>query len=459
MSRSEKTPSPEGQEPAPPGAGRRRRGGTTILPALRTAQVEPVRIKSDEKAPDEQDEMAIILHDPEGFAPQPAVLSPEAFALASLFDGRRTAREIVILFEEKYGAEIEVEQVHHLADELDEVLFLASPRFQEKLRNSILKYLTMPVRPMTHAGENQGYPEDPQKLRETVAAYFAAQDGPGALPKTGPAERHRVPAVILPHLDPRVGGATYAHAYKAILEDCQADLFVILGVGHQGTGDGDFVVSTKPFATPFGTVPVAQGLAARLQEATGVEPALAEYLHWREFSVEFQAVFLRTLLHEHAGRDFEIVPVLCGPVEPYLPEGKSPGRNPVHDERFAPFVERLREELEKSNRRWCVMASVDLSHVGPDFHDMTSMTERLLPPVRRGDQRLLAQIEALNADAFYFEIARTKNSRHWDGVLAILALLGVGRDRFKSGRLLHYSQWLKPTKSVVSVAAMAFDQE
>jgi predicted class III extradiol MEMO1 family dioxygenase len=79
--------------------------------------------------------------------------------------------------------------------------------------------------------------------------------------------------------------------------------------------------------------------------------------------------------------------------------------------------------------------------------------------VRRGDQRLLAQIEALNADAFYFEIARTKNSRHWDGVLAILALLGVGRDRFKSGRLLHYSQWLKPTKSVVSVAAMAFDQE
>ena len=88
----------------------------------------------------------------------------------------------------------------------------------------------------------------------------------------------------------------------------------------------------------------------------------------------------------------------------------------------------------------------------------TGVTDRLLLPVARADMRMLKRIESLDADSFYFEIARTKNSRHVDAVMAVLTMLAVGRKTFSKGALLHYDQMLEAaTRSAVSFASLSLE--
>ncbi|GMV83558.1 MAG: MEMO1 family protein [Planctomycetota bacterium] len=421
------------------------------VPALRSVQAEPVQVKGGATGGGE-DEMVVVLQDSEHLAPQPAVLSPAAYALVQLFDGRRSATEIAELFEQMYGQEVPVEQVHALKRELDQALFLNSPHFEKTIKAQLVGYLKAKVRPEAHAG--QAYPEEPPELRKTVEGFFTLPGAPGVLPPAQPAASHSLRALMLPHIDLRVGGAAYAHGYKELLEKSQADLFVILGVAHQALAEGTFYVSRKHFCTPFGEVKTERGLAGRLQKKAGLEEAMAEFAHKSEHSIEFQTTLLQTLLHERAGRDFEIVPILCGSVEPFVEAEK----NPCGDDRFKRFVETLGEELAHCKRRWCVIASVDLSHVGPKFGHSTSMDEKLLKPVARADRKMLGYLERLDASGFFQEILRTQNSRNVDAVMAMLALLTLGEGQLKQGKLLHYAQNFEAaTKSAVTYASMSFE--
>lgn len=420
------------------------------VPALRSVPAEMVSLAQGKKGQPEPDEMGIVLHDPDGFASDKVVLAPGAYALATLFDGDRSAKDIATLFREQYGQEVSEKGILELAGELDKACFLESPRFDTIVRETIERYIHAPVRPAAHGGDS--YPANPDELLKYVEGFFTEDGGPGKPDYRKPAS-DQISGIILPHIDLRVGGATYAHGYKALLEACQADLFVILGVAHRAAAGGFFNVSHKDYATPFGPVRTSKGIARRLQDAAKIESAIAEYTHKDEHSVEFQTVLLAGLLGQQAKREFEIVPILCNSADPYLEEGK----NPAHDEEFQAFIDCLRGELDKSGRKWCIMASVDLSHVGPKFGHATNMTEKLLLPVERADRRMLKKIETLDPDAFYFEFARTKppNSRHVDAVLAVLALLAAGKGKYKEARLLHYDQMLEvPTKSAVSYASL-----
>jgi AmmeMemoRadiSam system protein B len=160
------------------------------------------------------------------------------------------------------------------------------------------------------------------------------------------------------------------------------------------------------------------------------------------------------LLGETYNREMQIVPVLCGSVEQFLAEEE----DPLESALFRKFVERLAAELEACKKKWCVLCSVDLSHVGPEFGHSTMMSERLLLPVERGDRRILKHIERLDTQAFFDEIVRTQNSRHVDAVLSVMTMLEVCKGELKSGRVLHYDQMLKEgTHSAVSYAALAFE--
>lgn len=425
------------------------------VPALRTVTAE-AKPMGGETAAGEEPPVGIVLQDPEGFALEPIILTPETLALVTIFDGKRTLKQVLQVFEERYDIRLREENILKLIEKLDEAGYLDSPTFRTRLREQVVADLQAPTRPAAHAGT--AYPDDADAVRKMAEGFFTAEDGPGELPSIRAPKAHKLPGLILPHIDLRVGGATYAHGYKALLEQSQADLFVILGVAHQGAGDGLYHLSVKDFETPVGTVKVDRGIATKLQAASETDPALGEYLHRNEHSIEFQAVLMQSMVKDRACRNFEIVPILCGPVEPFLPNDESKGSDPRDDGRFKRFVETLREELEKSKRKWCVIASVDFSHVGPKFGDMTPMTERLLLPVARGDRRLLEPLERVDADAFYKEIFRTKNSRHVDAVMAVLTLLSVGKGIFQTGRLLHYDQMFEnPTKSVVSFASLALE--
>lgn len=431
------------------------------IPALREVTAQMVKIGKDKKVDpgvaagegDEEGETVVVIEDPEGLAPKPAALSMWAYALASLFDGRRSAKQAIEAFAEKFKQSVPVEHALDLQRELDKALFLYSTRFEKVLKRQIRSYLDEELRAPSHSGT--AYPADAEALRETVSGFFTAPDGPGALPDpaTAPPPADTLRALMVPHVDLRVGGATYAHGYAELLKSCQADLFVILGVAHQAPGEGLYYVSKKNFATPLGVTKTERGIATRLQKAAQIELPLAELAHRTEFSIEFQAVMLSALMQRYK-RDFEILPILCGPAELFL----ACDATPFTTDAFTQFVEALRNELDKSNRKWCIMSSVDLSHVGPEFGHSAMMTEKLLPPMRRGDERFLEPLERVDAEGAFNEIVRTQNSRHIDAVISVITMLQACKGVIKKGRLLHYDQMLKEgSHSAVSFASMAFE--
>jgi len=426
------------------------------IPALREVTAQVVKLGSDGKAraassgeDDEDGEAIVVLEDPEGLAPKPAALSMWAYALATFFDGRRSAAQAVEAFAEKFKQPVPVQHALDLQNELDRALFLYSSRFEKVLKRQIRSYLDDENRAPAHAGS--AYPAETEALEKTLLGFFETPDGPNGLPTRN--ESDTVRALMLPHIDLRVGGATYAHGYAELIKKCQADLFIVLGVAHQAACDGLYYVSQKNYVSPAGVAKTNQAIDRRLQKASGVPVPMAEMAHRTEHSVEFQAVLLSSLLTQQK-RDFEIVPVLCGPIETFLANEESP----LNDEGFRRFADALREELETCKRKWCVICSVDLSHVGPEFGHSAMMTDKLLLPVERGDRKWLKKVESLDANAAYEEILRTQNSRHIDAVLATLTMLDACRGKLKSAKLLHYDQMLKENShSAVSYAAMSFE--
>jgi AmmeMemoRadiSam system protein B len=451
---------PEEFDDEPSGARPAATSPNEPIPALRELQVQLVALKEPEKGAVQTGtppgETVVLLQDPEGFAEKPTALSVAAYALASLFNGISSAREIATAFNAKYEQLLKPQQVLDLQQDLDKGLFLYSQRFERMLKRRLRGYLQGEIRPAIHAGSS--YPVEPEALRRTIKGFFSAPDGPGALEKLDAAQiarTDRVRAVIMPHVDFRANGAgaTYAHAYQELICNSQAELFVILGVAHQSFGNRLFYVSQKDFGTPLGLVKTNRTLAARLQAASDAEPAISELAHRTEHSVEFQALLLQALLAEHCKRPIEIVPVLCGPIEPFLGEGETPLKSPP----FQKFVNYLTAGLEASKKKWCLLCSVDFSHVGPEFGHSTMITERSLPALERGDHRLLRCLERLDIDSFFREIGRTQNARHVDAVMAVLTMLEVCKGSLKSGRELYRGCMLKPgTHSAVTFHAMEF---
>lgn len=427
------------------------------LPALREVSVKIVKLAGDRvgESQDAEGESMALLQDPQGLAPKPLVLPMWAYALAAMFDGCRNALTISEDFADKFGHVIPPEQILDLQRQLDEALFLFSETLERTLKRQMQSYLGDPNRRAAHAGTS--YPAEAQALTSTLESFFAAPDGPGKLERDiAPPERDTVRALMLPHIDLNVGGATYAHGYAELLRGCDADLFVILGVAHQAPGTGLYYISRKDFETPLGLVHNERGISERLQAAAGGDPAISELAHRTEHSVEFQAVWLQALLAGRCRRNFTIVPVLCGPIEILM----AAGLDGLDAAPFKNFAAALREQLDASGRPWCVIGSVDLSHVGPEFQHSTAINERMLPPIERGDRRFLSALERLDSRAAYNEIARTDppNSRNIDAVTAMLTLLESCRGVLASGRLLHYDQLLKDaTQSAVSFASMVFE--
>lgn len=425
------------------------------IPPLREVRAKLIKVGESglSEADADAEKNSVLLEDPDGYAVQTALLSTWAYMLALLFDGRRNAIQAAEAFREKYNHAIQPEQALVLQHELEQAMFLNSASFEEQLNQRLNGYLEMRSWAATHAGTS--YPSAPMALAETISSFFSAPDGPGALSDVVQKPTDTVRAVIVPHVDLRTGGATYAHGYKQLMEASQAEVIFVLGISHHYTGDQLFSVSQKDFETPLGIVRNAREISKRMHVASQSDDMAAEMAHRGEFSIEFQAALIQALLVERCKRSIEIVPILCGSVDPFL----SRDANPFRDEEFMRFTNALRSELDNCGRKWCILCSVDFSHVGPEFGHSSMIDERLLKPIERMDMKSLRLIEKLDAEGFYNEIARSQNSRHVDAVLAVLAMLSASQGLLGSGRLLHYDQMLKANShSAVSYAAMSFEQ-
>jgi len=415
-----------------------------------TASGNP-RLRALEAFPVEQGgQRCVALRDPAGFTDQIAVLPPALLDLVSLFDGTHSVEEIREILERRHGKAPTLDEIADVVQRFDAAGFLDSARFRKRRRALEDAFRQSPVRPAAHAGG--AYAGEAEALQAQIDGFFSASDGPGV----GGGDRIIYPvaspsaaaprALIAPHIDFHRGGSTYAWAYREILERSDADLYVVLGTCHAGMPD-PFAVTLKPYDTPLGPVPVDRDFYDALNRRAGQDLLASEPAHRAEHSIEFQAVMLQHIVGRR--RPFAILPVLAS----YLHEVLVTGGDPEADPRVPRFVDALRETMAASSRRVCLVAGVDLAHVGPRFGDREPNTEASLARVEREDRAMLESVVGVDAGGFYAGIAADHDARRICGLSPIYTLLRLLPDA--PGRLVRYTQWPDP-QGAVTFCAVTF---
>jgi AmmeMemoRadiSam system protein B len=385
----------------------------------------------------------VALRDPAGFTEQVAILPPPLLDLVSLFDGTRSVEEIRAVLERRHGQAPTNEQIAQVIERFDAAGFLESARFRARRRALEDAFRQSPVRAAAHAGG--AYAGEAAALATQVDGFFreiadqSSEPGPVAAPAS-------LRALVAPHIDFHRGGSTYAWAYREVLARSDADLYVVLGTCHAGMRD-PFAVTLKPYDTPLGAVSVDRDFYEALARRAGQDLLASEPAHRAEHSIEFQAVMLQHLLGDR--RPFTILPVLAS----YLHEAVWTGAEPEADPRVPRFVEALGEAIAASPRRICLIAGVDLAHVGPRFGDAEANTEAFLAQVEEADRAMLESVMAADARGFYDNVAADRDARRICGLSPLYTLLRLLPEA--RGSLLRYTQWPDP-QGAVTFCAVSF---
>jgi AmmeMemoRadiSam system protein B len=393
---------------------------TVACPRLRPLEIFPTELEG---------RRVLCLRDPAGLTDRVAFLPGAAVAILSACDGQRTAAEVAAHAAARLGTPVSEDQVHELLDQLDDGLFLDTPRFHAHHQALLDEFRARPVRDASHAGLS--YAGDTGDL-----VHFLDAQLEGARGRAGAAAPEAPPAgLIAPHIDFARGGPVYGDAYLPLCGAAAAyDLIVVFGTDHNGVRH-PFTLTRKSYATPLGVVPtdvdLVDALASDLAGADGDALFDDEFHHAREHSIEFQAVWLRHVMG--AGMP-PILPVLCGPFSEAVPGA-----------RVKPRVRGLLAALKArtAGRRVLVVAGADLAHVGPRFGD-GPFRARERDELAAADRRALDRVAAGDADGFYAAIVGDGDRFKVCGtapIYATLALLDLHRGHApRRGELLAYDQ-------------------
>ncbi len=413
-------------------------------PRLRPLDLQEVR---------EGDRTYVVLTDPSGVAERSLAISPEAVPILSLFDGAVALEDLVALVDRESGDPRAGAQIRKLVETLDAQLMLESPRYfaaRDKVRDA---YRALPERPAALAGLS--YPADPAELggflsqHETIAAERAAAGAPGSA-VAAPAAAPR--ALAAPHIDLRRGGPLFAQAWR-VFEGVPAaelpDVVFVFGVGHMMVEE-PFAITTKPFATPLGTVAVATDSVERIVAAAGDAILLEEIAHRDEHSIEFQALALR---RRFGAKDVGVVPLLCSGFHGLVRYERRPAEEPRIEGVLA-AVSAEAERLQAAGVRVAFVAGVDLSHVGARFGDDFELDAAMLAEIEKVDRAAIDAALTGDAEAWFDAVAAHGDSTRICGFAATYAMLRVARPG--AGRLLGYEQSVEPGGSVVTYASMVW---
>jgi hypothetical protein len=402
--------------------------------------------------PVQQDGKTLIcLRDPQRLSPTLAV-SPATYFVLSHFDGRHSLVDVQESYCRQIGEILFSEDLKKLVDLLDCHFYLYGERYFERHRAILEEFRRISTRPAAHAGTV--YKEDPSEFKAQIETYFQTPQGPGE-PKLD--FNGRTPrAIVAPHIDFHRGGPCYAWAYKELAEAPAAELYVLLGTSHYG-GQKPFIATLKDFATPLGAVETDQEFVSELQRHYSGDLFADEYLHRTEHSLEFQVVFLKYLAHRRAElseeeRPFKIVPILVSSFHSMVQSQALPEKDPA----IGDFLKALRDMMEKESRSVCLIAGVDLAHVGMQFGDQEAITPDFLKWVEEEDRQLIEKLEALDTEGFFHEIAKDQDRRRVCGFSPLYSLIHLlDGDR---GRCVKYSQaFTRETGSAVTFTSVIFD--
>jgi AmmeMemoRadiSam system protein B len=384
-----------------------------------------------------------LLKDPLKLSERQVGLPLGGVLLVGLFDGARTTRDVQAEFARRHGVEVALEHVDDLAAALEGALLLEGPG----LARVLAAFAREPVRAPACIGS---YPGEPPALRAFLEAQWGRAGGPGAPPR--PASTGRVRGIVSPHIDLHRGGHAYAHAWRAVAEECPAELFVVFGTSHTGTSPLDggdaprFALTRKHFDTPLGQVPCDRDVVDRLVAGyDGPDDLFAgEWHHRGEHSIEFQTVWLAHLFGGR--RPVRVLPVLCGSLHDLVGPPSSDGR-------LVAFHRALRAALAPlAPERVAFVAGIDLAHVGAQF-GAEPVSEDDVNRVEVADRGTLALVtDTRDPDRVHQDIMADGDARSICGHAPLVAMLQALEGQRLEGDLLHYGRW-HDGKSAVSFAS------
>ena len=364
-----------------------------------------------------------------------ALLVPQGMGpILALCDGSKAdAAAINAALIRRYGYGVGASAIEELLAALDHSFLLENERFERAAGHKLDAFRQSSHRPPILAGLS--YPADPDELAHLLDGYMGqpyveqtreeqewatdltdSTDQNGFGPKEiceHPSDRRHslsIPAdshdpdvpiqsgrgIFSPHIDYPRGGPIYGGVWQASADLVQAaDLVVMFATDHYG--HDRFTLTRQRYATPYGVLPTDDGVVARLAQAMGPRAAFAgEMRHMREHSVELVAVWLHHLRRENPPA---LVPILTGGLHDFF-HGEA---QPDQDATISRVLDTL-AEIGRA-RRVLVVASGDMSHVGPAFggRPLTPTGEKRL---RLADQDLLGHLQEGDGDGFFRAIAR-----------------------------------------------------
>jgi AmmeMemoRadiSam system protein B len=371
----------------------------------------------------------ICLRDTTGLAENTILVPRNIFFIISMLTGENSVGDIQAAYMRTFGDMLFSDRIEKIIEYLDRNLFLEGERFEAHQRMLFAEFAKAETRPFLHQGGGSQY--ELAGLKRELASYYSHPDGPRDMLPEIPSGSS-IMGVMLPHIDYMRGGPCYAWGYRGMETLGDVDTFIILGINHSAH-EPLFSVTSKPFETPLGLMNTDKEFVQALSENCEQDLLAGEFYHRNEHSIELQTVWLKYLYTDKA--DLRIVPVLCGSFDPFIAQGISP----MQDARVSDFCNTVKQTISASGRKVCLMASVDLAHVGPQFGDERPVSLADLNGIQRADLEALRSIEAVDREAFWHSVARDANQRNICGLSAIYTLLSI--TEAKEGKLLKYSQW------------------
>lgn len=411
------------------------------------ANAYPVLRADIDAAPAERDgEMFYILYDRAGVTGARLLLSPLGLLIAGRMDGTASVLDITDVLGRELDSPVACGEVERVVRALEDAYFLEGPRFQDYQAQVARDFRQAPMREASSAGS--AYPAEAGELAADLKKMMADAPPPeDALPRNGLHPR----GVVVPHIDFMRGGPGYGQVYGALSRLSRPETVVVIGTAHTPLNEM-YSLCEKGFDTPMGPVHVDGELCARVRKALGAGSERDVLAHRGEHSIELQAVWLRQVY----GEGVRIVPILAGSLGGYV-EGKGLGEGDPGDVASIPEVRRLSECLAEAVEGGGVMlmASADLSHVGPRFGDDREVTNQFLSEVEESDREYLEAV-ARGPVAGLECLAGHGDRYHVCGSACIFAL-GMAL-RGAGVHLLGYHQAVTPEmRQAVTFAAMCFE--
>lgn len=350
----------------------------------------------------------LLLRDPLALTEKTILIPQPYIPILSLTDGTRNISTLRAALALRYGIFLTKERISELIGALDDALLLDNENAYLARLAACEDYRRQPFRPPASAGLS--YPADAEELSAYLQAFY--ESGPGAAAVN--AANGPVRGLVSPHIDYQRGGPVYAQVWGAsTLAAREAELAIIFGTDHFSEGY-PLTLTRQNYATPFGELPTDLDSVEQLAGVIGEDQAFMGELHHRhEHSIEMAAVWLH---HAREGKPIPLVPILCGPLEPFLRSNQEQGTNGQPHYHLEKVIKRMQTILK--HRKCLVIAAGDLAHVGPAFSgDPVDPGKRIL--LQDADRRLIKFICQGDAQGFLNEIQSIGDANNVCGVSPI----------------------------------------